>query len=100
MDGLDIGKLIGHFKEIQGILTKVKVEGTSNSGAIKILLNGQQDVLAVRLFPQLVATLSKPRLEKEILLVFNQTLEQSKEKARREVNHITGVDMNQFNQFF
>lgn len=100
MNGLDIGKLVGQFKEIQQILTQVKVEGTSNSGAIKIVLNGQQDVLAVRLFPHLAGTLSKNRLEKELLMVFNQTLEHSKEEARQEINSITGVDMNQFNQFF
>lgn len=100
LNGLDIGKLAGRFKEIQGILTKIKVEGDSNSGAIKIILNGQQDVLAVRIFPQLMGTLSKPKLEKELLMTFNQTLEKSKDEAKIGIYHVTGVDMNQFNHFF
>ncbi|MEG6617156.1 YbaB/EbfC family nucleoid-associated protein [Peptococcaceae bacterium 1198_IL3148] len=100
MSGFDMTKLAGQLNQIQGVLQKIRVEGNSNGGGLKVVLNGQQDVLAVRIMPPLLAPANKSRLETELLMAFNQGLKKSKERATREINQLVGIDISQLNQFF
>jgi len=83
-------KMQGKMSEIQSSLKERIVEGASGGGMVKVLVNGQQEVMAVKLNPEVVDPDDIPMLEDLILAAARQGLEKAKELANSEMAKVTG----------
>jgi len=83
-------KMQGKMSEIQSSLKERIVEGASGGGMVKVLVNGQQEIMAVKLNPEVVDPDDIPMLEDLILAAARQGLEKAKELANSEMAKVTG----------
>jgi len=83
-------KMQGKMSEIQSSLKERIVEGASGGGMVKVLVNGQQEVMAVKLNPEVVDPDDVAMLEDLILAAARQGLEKAKELANSEMAKVTG----------
>ena len=100
MNAGDMTKLAGNFKEISGRLKKINITTASPSGHLKIIMNGQQEVLAVRINPAVLKVHNIGGIEHELAKLFNNALHQSKETAFNEIQKVTGINMEEYKQMF
>ena len=100
MDNIDMQKLAGQIKQLDEVLKQITVVQHSRRGLLKILLNGRQDVLMLRIDPQLSHSVSSTQMAQELKTIFNEALKLFKEHARREMIRITGVDVSVWGDFF
>ncbi len=96
----DMSKLAGNFKEINGILKKINIGAASQSGHLKIIMNGQQEVLAVRINPAVLKRQYIGNIEYELAELFNKAQQQSKETALNEIQKATGINMEEYKGMF
>ncbi len=96
----DISKFSEKFKEIQEILTKANIDVVSRSGHIRIIMNGQQQVLAIRINPAVLKVPYLTHIEQELKAIFNEAQKRSKEKALQEIERITGIKMDAYKGMF
>ncbi|MFP4056283.1 MAG: YbaB/EbfC family nucleoid-associated protein [Candidatus Brocadiia bacterium] len=66
------------------------VEGTAGGGMVTILVNGQQEPVAVKIDPQVVDPDDVAMLEDLILAAARQGLAKAKEMANEEMSKATG----------
>jgi len=83
-------KMQGKMSEIQSSLKERIVEGASGGGMVKVLVNGQQEIMAVKLNPEVVDPDDVAMLEDLILAAARQGLEKAKELANSEMAKVTG----------
>jgi len=83
-------KMQGKMAEIQNGLKERIVEGTAGGGMVKVLVNGQQEIMAVKLNPEVVDPDDVAMLEDLILAAARQGLEKAKELANSEMAKVTG----------
>lgn len=62
-------------KKIQDVLKDVSVEGTAAWGKIKVTMNGNQEVTAVAIDPELLA--DKAKLEDAVKEAYNDTVKKA-----------------------
>lgn len=88
-----IGKIIGQIQQLQEELKNIKIEGSAGSGAVRVEVNGQQEVLAVHLDQEAMKTIEPAQLETLVKEAFTAARKNSKEKAKSEVAKVTGLDL-------
>jgi DNA-binding YbaB/EbfC family protein len=96
----DLGGLGDMFKQaqqmtkelarIQHELKERVVEGTAGGGVVKVHMNGQQEVLAVKMDPEAVDPDDVEMLQDLVVAAINQAVEKSKALAQKEMNKVTG----------
>ena len=86
------------FQEMQKKLMKVEedlkervVEGESGGGAVKIGVNGTQEVVYVKLTDEIAGGGDRAMLEDLIQVAANQALEKAKKLREREMAKVTGM---------
>lgn len=89
----NMSKLLGQLQDLQKNLKDLTVEGTAGDGFVKIIMNGQQNVLAVRLDPERIAGAEPEVLGQLLSEAYNQAQVESKAKARNEVTRVTGLNL-------
>ncbi|WP_031516438.1 YbaB/EbfC family nucleoid-associated protein [Desulfofalx alkaliphila] len=88
----DMTKLASQYKEVKRALAQIEVETVSRRGNVQVLINGQQEVLAVRLNPHWLNNAAALEIAGELRETFNRAQQQTKERTRAAVNKITGLD--------
>jgi DNA-binding YbaB/EbfC family protein len=83
-------KMQTKMADIQNSLKDRIVEGTAGGGMVKVLVNGQQEVMAVKIDPEVVDPEDVAMLEDLILAAARQGLEKAKELASTEMAKVTG----------
>jgi len=83
-------KIQGKFKEIQIELEKKKVEATSGGGMVRAVVNGKQELLELRIDPEVVNPKDIEMLEELVCAAVNKALENSREMLGQEMSKITG----------
>lgn len=86
-------KMLGQMQTLQETLKNLTVEGTAGDGVVKVIMNGQQNVLAVRFNPDLVAEVDPVTLGQMITEAYNAAQLESKSKAKEEVSKVTGLNL-------
>lgn len=86
-------KIFGQLQNIQQLLKDMTVEGTAGDGLVKVIINGQQNILAVRFDPDRIATVEPEVLGQMLTEAYNQAQNESKEKAKEEVTKATGLNL-------
>jgi len=85
----NMGKIRKDLEKVQSDLRNRVVEATSGGGLVKVLVNGQQEVLKVTVDPQAVQS-GVEILEDLLLAAVSQGLERSKHLKSEEIEKATG----------
>jgi DNA-binding YbaB/EbfC family protein len=76
--------------EVQASLKERVVEGTAGGGMVTVLVNGQQEPVAVKIDPEVIDPDDPALLEDLILAATRQALKKSKDLAQEEMSKATG----------
>ncbi len=84
-------------KELQAKLAKVQqelgnltVEASSGGGVVRVTVNGEQRIQAVKISPEVVDTQDIELLEDLVMAAANEAIEKSKEMAQQRLSSLTG----------
>jgi DNA-binding YbaB/EbfC family protein len=94
---LDLKKLQKMSKELQGGMESMKdqladksVEGISGGGAVKIIVDGNQQITNIKISEEAVDPDDIEMLEDLVKAAANQAIEKSKELQQDSINQLTG----------
>lgn len=76
--------------EVQRDLKERVVEGTAGGGMVSIKVNGQQEVVAVTIDPEVIDPDDKSMLEDLVLAAARQAVKKSKDLAQEQMSKVTG----------
>jgi len=83
-------KMQHRMAEVQADLKERVVEGTSGGRMVRVLVNGQQEVVAVKIDPEVVDPDDVAMLEDLILAATRQGLKKAHDLAQDEMAKVTG----------
>ncbi|MDQ7780463.1 MAG: YbaB/EbfC family nucleoid-associated protein [Planctomycetota bacterium] len=97
MEGFDFNKVMKAAQDMQKQMARVKddlkervVEGNAGGGMVVATVNGQQDIVAIKLDREVVNPEDVGMLEDLIVAAVNQAMKKSREMAEKEMGKITG----------
>lgn len=76
--------------EIREELANRTVEATVGGGMVTAIVNGQQEIVALRITPEVVDPQDTEMLEDLIVAAINEALQQSQEMMSQEMSKLTG----------
>ena len=77
------------IEELQGELAALRIEGQAGGGMVTVVVNGQQELISVKIDPQLI-TEDVEMVEDLVVAAVRQAMEKSKEESQQKVNAVTG----------
>jgi len=83
-------KLQAKLAKAQEELSDVTVEGSSGGGAVKIVMNGQQEIQSIEISPEVVNPEDVELLQDLVLTAVSEALARSKEAAAKHLGGLTG----------
>ncbi len=83
-------KLQAQLLKAQAELANVKVEGSAGGGAVKVVMNGQQQVESVKIAKEVVNPEEVEMLEDLVLSALRDAAAKSQEAAAKQMSAITG----------
>jgi DNA-binding YbaB/EbfC family protein len=90
-------KFIRQAQELQNRLVKAQeelantvVEGTSGGGAVKVIANGQQEIQAIKISPDVVNPQEVEMLEDLVLSAVRDAMVKAQELASKKMGGLTG----------
>jgi hypothetical protein len=84
------GKLRESFEKAFESLAQIEVEGSAGGGAVTVKMNGRQEVVSVRIDPNLVTGADNELLEELVAAAVNAALVKAREGAAASLSSITG----------
>lgn len=100
MLGGNMGKYGKQFQDMQQQIEKVQadlrervVEGTAGGGMVKAKVNGQQEVVDVKIEKDVINPDDKAMLEDLVLAAINEGVKKSKKLMEAEMAKVTGMMM-------
>lgn len=82
-------KLQRQMLEAQEVLAEERVEGTSGGGMVTVVADGQQNVLEIRISPEVVDPEDVEMLEDLVLAAVSEALRKSRELAEERLGAFT-----------
>jgi nucleoid-associated protein EbfC len=76
--------------EIQEELKKMEFEASAGGGAVKVKVNGDQELLEVKLDAEMIDAEDMEMVEDMVLVAVNDALKKSKDEAKNKMAAITG----------
>jgi nucleoid-associated protein EbfC len=80
-------------KQMEGIqeeLKNTRFEASSGGGAVKVAVNGDQEILEIKINKEIIDFNDIEMLEDMVLVALNDALKQSKEESKRKLMGLTG----------
>ena len=74
---------------MQEELTKIEVEGSAGQGKVKATVNGHQDILSVKIDPEVVDPEEVDMLEDLIFAAVKDAIQKSKDVSQKKMSSIT-----------
>jgi len=78
------------LERVQEELGNMEVEATSGGGMVKVVANGKQEVLDIKIDKEVINPEDKEMLEDLVLAAVNEALRKSRELASEEMSKVTG----------
>ena len=78
------------MEEIQEELKEIKFEASSGGGVVKVIANGDQEILEVKINKEMVDMDDLDILEDMIMVASNDAIKQSKEESKNRIAGLTG----------
>jgi hypothetical protein len=95
--GMNLGNLKKMAEDMQSKMAKMQddlkervVEGSAGGGAVTAFVNGAQEVMGIKINPDVVKPEDAEMLSDMITAAVNQGLQKSKEMSQNEMSKITG----------
>ncbi|MCD6205541.1 MAG: YbaB/EbfC family nucleoid-associated protein [Candidatus Marinimicrobia bacterium] len=82
-------KMQKQMEEIQNELADLTVEGTSGGGMVTVVANGKQEILSVKIDPEIISD-DIEMIEDMIVAATNQALSKSQELSQEKMAELTG----------
>ncbi|MBM7855191.1 DNA-binding YbaB/EbfC family protein [Desulfohalotomaculum tongense] len=89
----NMGQIMSQIQKIQQEIDRLTVEAASADGAVKVVMNGKQDVIAVNLDPVAVNNLTVSQLENRLTEVLNQAKNKSRAAVKEKLAQATGLNL-------
>jgi hypothetical protein len=83
-------KMQTKMAEMQAELEATKVEGTAGGGMVKATLNGKQELLEIKIDPQVIDPSDKEMLEELVVAAVAQAREKVAELQQEKMSEVTG----------
>ena len=92
-----MGDLLKQAQKMQEKLAKIQqglaektVEATSGGGMVTVVANGKQEVVSIKIEPEVVESKDAQMLEDLVLAAVNGALKKAQDMASEEISKITG----------
>jgi nucleoid-associated protein EbfC len=92
-----VGDLLKQAQEMQGRIAKIQeelgqktVEGSSGGGMVRVTVNGQFNLTAVKIEPSVINSEEKEMLEDLIMAAVNDGMRKARDMVSTEMSKITG----------
>ena len=83
-------ELQAKLAKAQEELAEAKIEASSGGGAVTVTVNGQQQILSVKISPEAIDPDDVEMLEDLVLAAVNEALTKSQELAAKRMGKLTG----------
>lgn len=83
-------KLQQQMAAMQEEIARKKVEATAGGGMVTVEVNGKQEILSIKIDPEVVSKDDVPMLEDLVLAAANEALRKSRELVQQELGKLTG----------
>ncbi len=83
-------KMQGQFQQMQSELENRQVEATAGGGMVRAVVNGRQELLELRIDPEVVDPKDVEMLEELVCAAVNKAMENSRELVGQEMSKLTG----------
>ena len=83
-------KLQAQMAELQEQVAKRKVEATAGGGMVTVEANGKQEIVAIKIDPEVINRDDAQMLEDLVLAACNEALRKSRELVQQELSKLTG----------
>lgn len=78
------------MEEIQNELEQTQVEGTAGGGMVTVIVNGKQDLLEIKIDPEVVDPKDVDMLQDLIVAAINQARQKAQELQTEQMSALTG----------
>ncbi len=93
----DLGSIMKQAQKIQAQIAKMQeelssrtVEASAGGGMITVVANGKQEVISIRIEPEVIDASDKEMLQDLVVAAVNEALRKSQEMVSEEMKKITG----------
>jgi len=76
--------------EIQKELKKMEFEASAGGGAVKVRVNGDQEIVGVKIDKDMVDSDDMEMIEDMVMVAINDAIKQSKDEAKNKMAGLTG----------
>jgi len=76
--------------EIQRELKEMEFEASAGGGAVKVKVNGDQEVISVKINNEMVDLSDLEMIEDMVMVATNDAIKQSKNEAKSKMSQLTG----------
>jgi DNA-binding YbaB/EbfC family protein len=83
-------KIQGRFRQMQLELENKKVEATSGGGMVRAVVNGKQELIELKIDPEIMVSKDVEMLEELVAAAVNKALQESRDIVGEEMSKITG----------
>ena len=83
-------KVQEEMAKIQEDLAQKKVEATSGGGMVTVEINGQQEILSVKIDPEVIKPDDREMLEDLVLAAVNEGMRKAKDLIKEEMAKVAG----------
>ena len=83
-------KIQGQVQQMQAELENKRVEATSGGGMVRAVVNGRQELLELRIDPEVADSKDVEMLEELVCAAVNKALENSRDMMGKEMSKLTG----------
>jgi DNA-binding YbaB/EbfC family protein len=83
-------RLQQQMQELQEQVAQKKVQATAGGGMVMVEVNGKQEVLAIKIDPEVINREDPQMLEDLVLAACNEALRKSRELVQQELGKLTG----------
>ena len=84
------------MEEMQEQLAEKRVEGSSGGGMVRVVANGKQEILEIKIDPEVVNKDDVAMLEELVLAAVNQARERAAELQMEGLSGLSGVQLTLF----
>ena len=85
-----VQKMQGEMAKIQSELEEESYEATSGGGVVKVVVNGKNEILDIKIDPEVLDPDDVEMLQDLILAATNEALKKAQETMATEMNKLTG----------
>ncbi len=85
-----VQKLQARMQKIQEELAAEEIEGSAGGGMVKAVVNGQQEILEIKIEPDILEDGDIEMLQDLVVAAVNDAIKKSKERAGEKMASLTG----------